>query len=77
MDQRPLFRAIHFHFFGRGPTRPFKDDGLGVRRQAVMLRTIQRRESLQFVQRVLFGKDLGVGFDRDRRVENARHARRC
>src|SRR5262249_21776896 len=68
VDERALARAVDLDLLRHAP-RPFlQRDRLVVRRQAVVLRAVERCEALQPVERVLLLEDLCVDGHRHRRV---------
>src|ERR1043166_8472726 len=60
VDQRLLVRARHLHLLRRDPWRLCERDRSFVRRQAVVLRPVERGERLQLGKRVLLLEHLGV-----------------
>src|SRR3954451_13274270 len=71
INQRALIGPIDLHLFRRDPRALLQRDGLIIWRQAVMFGAVERGESFQPVERVLFLKYFGIGRHRHRRVENA------
>src|SRR6185369_11233397 len=69
VDERALLRPVDADLFRSDPGLLLERDGVAVRREAVVLRTVERRECLELVQPAGIGEHLGVGLDRDRRVE--------
>src|SRR5262249_16572076 len=74
INQRLLVRPFDLDLHRRGPRRFFERDLRFVGRQAIVPGAVERGKGLELVQRAFLFEYLGVGFDRDRRVEQPRDA---
>src|SRR5580692_3500839 len=74
IDQGALVGTGDFDFLRRGPGRLFQRDRLIVRRQTIMLRSVERGKRFELVERAFLFEHLDIGFKRDRGVEHAGNA---
>src|ERR1700731_1159086 len=73
IDQGAFVRSLDLDLGGRCPGRALERDGVLVHRQAIMLRAVEGREGLELVERAFLLEHPGIGLERDRRIEHARH----
>src|ERR1051325_7787549 len=74
VDERALLRPVDADLFRSDPGPLLERDAVAVRREAVVLRAVERRECPGLSRPTGFGESPGVGLDRYRRVEQPRRA---